>query len=247
MNASLSVSVNLSSEFTNFIVELSLLIKVVDKLLDSKCQFNTINTIINSFHHSYCLIEIFCSACNPSDSSFNWYSFFDANGSSSSNDWLRILANIRSNLHNIIDNDLSLIPELFPFALAFFFCVGEFWSDGNNGLITRVNSLSISISKCTQNLVLNLGDLSGLEGCSHTLRLVLGWSELISLHDTIRRCLGLLADISIRAPDVAISLRAHAFTTFLGEPVIVAVIVGGAGFTMGVEGLIRLEWGSVSS
>jgi len=131
-DAALSVSVNLSGEFSNFVVELSLLVKIVDKLFNTKCQFNARNTIIDSFHYCECLVKVFCGACNSSNSSFDWNCLFKSDGRSSFNYWCGIFANVLSNIDNIMDNDLSFLPELFPECLALLLSSSEFTSDSND-------------------------------------------------------------------------------------------------------------------
>ena len=232
-NASLSVSVNFSWEFTNFVVELALLVKIVDKLFNSECEFSTINTIINGFHDIDCFIKVFCGTSNSSNSGLNWDSLFKANCSGTSNDWFGILTNVLRNLYDVIENNFSLIPELFPEIFTIFLSYRKFVSDCYNGLIAAVNSSGISISETTQDVILDLSHLWSFEGGSDTCWFFWCRSKLVPWHHTVARLACLLTDVSVIAPNIAISGVGHLLAAFLWEPVSAARRVRGAAFAVG--------------
>jgi len=231
-NATLSVSVNFSWEFTNFVVELALLVKIVDELLNTKREFSAINTIINGFHDINCLIKVFCGTSNSSNSGLNWYSLFKANSSGSSNDWLRILTNVLRNFYDIIENNFCFIPELFPETLAIFLSHRKFVSDCHDGLVAAVNSSCISVPETTQNVIFNLSHLWSFEGGRDTCWFLWCRSILVSWHHTVARLACLLTDISVIAPNIAVSCAGHLLAAFLWEPVSAARRVRGAAFAV---------------
>ena len=231
-NACFSVSINLSWELTDFVVELTLLSEVSNKLFNSEGKFSTRNSIINGFHHINSFVKVLCGTCYSGNSSLNWYSLFKANCSSSSDDWLRILANVLWDLNDVIENNFSLIPELFPEVFAILFRISKFLSHRCNRLIAWVNCCGISVSKRTQNLIFDMSDVISFEGGSNTIRLLGCWSILVTKHDVIGLRLGSLVDISIMTENVTDSLRTHTFAAWLGKPVVLTIVVRGAGFSV---------------
>jgi len=92
--------------------------------------------------------------------------------------------------------------------------------------------LGISVSEGTQDLILDVCDVICFKGGSDTIRIFLGHSELVSLHDITGLSAFVLTSVSVGAINIASIRYTHCFATLLGEPFVSAVVVLAAGFTV---------------